>query len=155
MVWRNLLLAIISYFSVSSFVFCQNETVYDEQGKSRPIRSVFGDSGSFVIIKDAFCIGCVEYLVNSSESKKVLVVVEGFSLLYIINFQPIKNAELFFISNSEVQFEYIGTVGVGVVQGDSLRIINEIRINELTNFYQNKEKTTQKNINNYFKTKKD
>lgn len=154
--WRSLFLAIISYLASCPFALSQDLSkliVYDEQGKSHEIHSVIKDSESFVILKDAFCIGCAEYLVNCSSGKKVLVVVERFSLLSISGFQPIQNAELFFVSKSELVPDEFGTLGVAMIQNESLQVIKEAEIKQLSRNYEEHIKNMRKIIRSYFKSK--
>ncbi len=154
--WRSLCLIIISYLASWSYVLSQDLsvlTVYDEQGKGHQIHSVIKDSESFVVVKDAFCIGCAEYLVNCSKSKKVLVIMERFSLLAISSFQPIKNAELFFVSKTELMPDDFGTTGMAIIRKESLQIIKEKEINHLTKNYQEGIKSVRKIVKTYFKSK--
>lgn len=155
--WRSLFLVIISFLVSGSFAVSQNLpalAVYDEKGKSHQINSVIKDSESFVVLKDAFCIGCAEYLVNCSDSKKVLVIMERFSLLSISNFQPIQNATLFFVSKSEFIPDEFGTAGIAIIRKESLQIIKEKEVNQLTRNYQEGIKSMRKVFKSYFKSKK-
>ncbi|TSJ45653.1 hypothetical protein [Fluviicola chungangensis] len=154
--WRSLFLVIISCLASWSFVLSQDLsalTVYDEQGKRHQIHSVIKDSESFVVVKDAFCIGCAEYLVKCSMGKKVLVIVERFSLLSISNFQPIQNARLFFVSKSELTPDEFGTVGMAIIRNGSFHVIKEKEINQLSRNYQEGIKSMRKIVRTHFKSK--
>lgn len=154
--WRSLFLVVISCLVSYSFVLSQELSkliVYDEQGKSHEIHSVINDSESFVVLNGAFCVGCAEYLVNCSTSKKVLVVVERFSLLSISGFQPIQNAELFFVSKSELTPSEFGTIGVAMIRNESLMILKEADVKQLTQNYEEPIKSMRKIVKSYFKSK--
>lgn len=156
MVWKNLFLGLTSCLASCSFALSQDLSglmVYDEQGKKHEIHAVMKDSESFVILKDVFCIGCAEYLVDCSVSKKVLVVVERFSLLSISHFQPIRKAQLFFVSKSELIPDDFGANGIAVMQNEAFQIIREKEINELTRNYQEGIKTMRKRFKSYFQSK--
>ena len=153
--WRSLFLAVISCLAFCSFVLSQDLsklTVYDEQGKSCEIHSVIKDYESFVLLNGAFCVGCAEYLVNCSDSKKVFVFVERFSPLVISNFQPIQNAELFFVSKSDVKLDEFGTVGMAVIRNKSLRVIKETEIKQFSRNYEESIKSMRKIVRSHFKS---
>lgn len=152
--WKNLFLVITSCFAFSSFVLSQDLSglaVYDEQGRKHEIQAVMNGDESFVVVKDVFCIGCAEYLVDCSVSKKVLVIVEGFSLLSIANFQPVQHAELFFVPASELTPDDFGTTGMAVIRNGGFQVIKEKEINELTRNYQEETKSMRKRFKSFFK----
>lgn len=155
MAWRSLFLAIISFFTSCSFVLSQDLSklrVYDEQGKSCELYSVIKDYESFVLLNGSFCVGCAEYLVNCSDSKKVFVFVERFSPLVISNFQPIQNAELFFISKSDLKLDEFGTVGMAVIRNKSLRVIKETEVKQFSRDYEESIKSMRKIVKSHFKS---
>lgn len=77
------------------------------------------------------------------------MVVERFSLLSVSNFQPIQNAQLFFVSKSELMPDDFGTTGMAIIRNGSIRIVKEKEVNELTRNYQEGIKSARKIFRSY------
>lgn len=147
-------MGVISCLALSSFVLSQDLsklTVYDEQGKGCEIHAIIKDYESFVVLNGAFCVGCAEYLVNCSDSKKVFVIVEHFSPLAITSFQPIRNAQLFFVPRSELRLDEFGTIGIAQISHGAIRLIDEKKLNQLSENYRLKNKVVRKRMDSFFK----
>lgn len=156
MVWKIFGLLIISI--QGCFVFAQddkvlNSKVYDQNGRVVSFSSVFSENENFVVLNGAFCVGCAEYYINSCKSHKVLVILDDFSITSISNFQHIKGADLFFVSKERSLVSDFGTIGISRRKDGNLQLINEQKLNQLSENYRKKSKDVKKEIERTFKMK--
>jgi hypothetical protein len=104
MVLRSFIFLLIS--GIQSFSFSKNTVdinniaVHSQEGKENVLENLMANESTIVYINYGFCIGCVNYLIDSKLIKKVVLGIADFSILHISQSSALMIKQLYFTDNS-------------------------------------------------------